>query len=267
MKVQKTLITLINKVAYFMLKNRFISPWGNPVLSISELSSIYHFPHRKIIRSSGNPDEFIKGALFAFSVSSKQLPKPTRNSKPGTLAYYPHEIVAKIASLRNVANFLPQKDCYTNGYLGAIYHVIQISKGWPQTNTRGNGVPSSNILNAIEGADLLFTSEHSRRGLPIRKGARTALFAIRTHFELHTDESRAIRKRLYYELEKIRPGISQGRTEIEQYHTLTPTTEEKWRRMFAQFELPTEYPFGGFDDLFDMPKRASNVAEPRFCRA
>lgn len=45
MKVQKTLFTLINKVAYFMLKNRLISLWGNPVLSIAELSSIYHFPY------------------------------------------------------------------------------------------------------------------------------------------------------------------------------------------------------------------------------
>ncbi len=44
-KVQKTFLTFINKIAFFMLKNRLISLWGNPILSIAELSSIYHFPY------------------------------------------------------------------------------------------------------------------------------------------------------------------------------------------------------------------------------
>ncbi len=45
MKVQKTVLTSINKIAFFMVKNRLMSLWSNSILSIAELSSIYHFPY------------------------------------------------------------------------------------------------------------------------------------------------------------------------------------------------------------------------------
>lgn len=45
MKVQKTVLTFINKIAFFILKNRLMFLWSNPIVSIAELSSIYHFPY------------------------------------------------------------------------------------------------------------------------------------------------------------------------------------------------------------------------------